>query len=432
MSRIRAANSGQLFLIPSEFGFWLREDHPARFFNEFVEEKLDLSKFISGAAHGSNRGRPAYDHVMLTKVILYGYSTGLTSAREIADACHERIDFRFLAGGLQPKFRTISSFRKKNLSNFSELFEQVLDESVKAGLVTMGSVAFDGSKVLANASKRKAMSYERMTLELQRVHQELQALKAEKQSASKTKQKKLEKEIDFKRERLTKIQTAKIELEERIMQEKGLPPEAKDQRNFTDPESRIMKKGSGFEQCYNAQAAVDKNSQIIVAAFVTQACNDKQMLEPLVREALENTGILPDTGLADAGFFSEATIKILSRQFPGTNWLVPPEKMQGQVVVRGRIPKDISTADRMRRALSTKIGKAAYGQRKAIVEPVFGQIKEAGLEFRRFSFRGFQNAHQEWMLVCAVHNMLKLMRQWQRSKTKKRRPKARKPVQAAA
>jgi hypothetical protein len=156
------------------------------------------------------------------------------------------------------------------------------------------------------------------------------------------------------------------------------------------------------------------------------------MLEPLVREALKNIGVLPDTGLADAGFFSEATIKLLRSLFPDTNWLVPPEKTQDQTVVRGRIPKNISIADRMRRALSTKVGKEAYKQRKAIVEPVFGQIKEAGVEFRRFSLRGFNNANQEWLLVCAAHNMLKLMRLWQRSKTKKRQAKVQKPVQAAA
>lgn len=430
MSRTRVANSGQLSLIPSQLGFWLREDHPARFFDEFVENHLDLSSFRSSSPE--RRGRPAYDHGMLVKLTLYGYSLGLTSGREIADACHDRIDFRFLSGGLQPTYRTISSFRKNNLAAFAKLFEQVLENSVDAGLVAMKDVAFDGTKVLANASKRKAMSYERMSVELQKVHQELSALKAEKKSAPKRKQKALEKEINFKKERLAKIQTAKIALEERIMEEKGQVPEPKDQRNFTDPESRIMKKGSGFEQCYNAQAAVDKSSQIIVAAFTTQACNDKQMLEPLVRETLKNIGVLPDTGLADAGFFAEATIKLLSCMFPGTNWLVPPEKKQDPVAVRGRIPKNISIADRMRRALSTKVGKAAYSQRKAIVEPVFGQIKEAGVEFRRFSFRGFLNANLEWLLVCSVHNMLKLMRLWQRSKTKKRLVKARPEHIAAA
>jgi hypothetical protein len=157
------------------------------------------------------------------------------------------------------------------------------------------------------------------------------------------------------------------------------------------------------------------------------------LLEPLTRELLANIGVIPDRSLADAGYFSESTVKLLSAQFPGTKWLIPPDRggqTEGEIIVRGRIPKNISVKDRMRRELSTKRGKAQYGQRKAIVEPVFGQIKEAGVEFRRFSLRGHKNTNREWLLVCTVHNLLKMMRNWQGSK--KQKPCANNGMQAAA
>ena len=171
-----------------------------------------------------------------------------------------------------------------------------------------------------------------------------------------------------------------------------------------------MKKGTGFEQCYNAQAAVDKCSQIIVAAYVTQAGNDKQQLEPLVECTVAQVGVLPDRGLADAGYFSEAVAESLEQRYGNTTWLISPGRLahsSSGASPRGRIPRDISVADLMRRKLSTKAGKAAYAQRKAIIEPAFGQIKEANLEFRRFSFRGLGKVQAEWQLVCAAHNLLR-------------------------
>lgn len=414
MSRVIAANSKQLRLVPSDPGGWLPEDHQVRFFDEMVEQDLDVSQFTGETVNCSKRGRPSYDPVMLLKVVLYGYMVGLHSSREIEQACIERLDFRFLTNGLTPSFSTITKFRADHSKALSALFSQSLLIAVEDDLVKMKEVAYDGTKILANASKHKAMSYERMCERVMQYHAEIEALKKERRTATVRRNKEIEVEIAFKRERLANLQEHKIALEDQHMEQSGELPKGKDQRNFTDPESRIMKKGAGFEQCYNAQAAVDKSNQIIVAAYVTQAGNDKQQLEPLVALMIEQMGVLPDKGLADAGYFSEEVAEFLKQQYKCTEWLVSPGRLAHSSnpakPPRGRIPHDISVADLMRRKLCTKAGKAAYAQRKAIVEPTFGQIKEASLEFRRFSFRGLKKVQCEWQLVCAVHNLLKVVR----------------------
>jgi transposase len=415
MSRVLPANVNQLCLVPSQPGSWLPADHQVKVFNEIVEQKLDVSQIIGNFRKVGRHGRPSYDPLMLLKIVLYGYMVGLNSSREIEQACVERLDFRFLTGGLMPSFSTITKFRAERMEALSKLFPQILSVAVRDELVEMRDVAFDGTKILANASKRKAMSYERMCSKVQILHEEIQALKVERRTATVRRQKEIETELGFKRERFAKIQEERFALEDHHKQQTGKEPKGTDQRNFTDPESRIMKKGSGFEQCYNAQAAVDKSNQIIVGAFVTQACNDKQQLAPLVECIVEQVGVLPDRGLADAGFFSEAVTEFLKQRYGSTIWLISPGKLgKGSVSgapPRGRIPCDISVADLMRRKLSTKAGKAAYAQRKAIVEPAFGQIKEASLEFRRFSFRGLKKVQAEWLIVCAAHNLLKIIRQ---------------------
>ncbi len=414
MSKIVPANTNQLCLMPSDPGCWLPVDHPVRFFNEMVEQELDIPRLLGAHAHTGKHGRPSYDPVMLLKIVLYGYMVGLHSSREIEQACVERIDFRFLTGGIKPSFSTITKFRAERAEALAGLFPQSLAMAVKDDLVEMQDVAFDGTKILANASKHKAMSYERMCEKVLRLHGEIEALKVERRTAKVRRQQEIEHEIEFKRERFANLQEEKFALEDERMKQTGVQPGGKDQRNFTDPESKIMKKGAGFEQCYNAQAAVDKGNQIIVAAYVTQACNDKQQLEPLVKRTIEQVGVLPDRGLADAGYFSEAVAESLQQRHGSTEWLISPGRSargsNPTTPPRGRIPRDISVADLMRRKLSTKSGKAAYARRKAIVEPAFGQIKEASLEFRRFSFRGLKKVQREWLLVCAAHNLLKIVR----------------------
>jgi hypothetical protein len=338
----------------------------------------------------------------------------LHSSREVEKACVERLDFRFLTGGLTPSFSTITKFRAEHSETLAELLRQSISLALKDDLVEMKDVAFDGTKILANASKHKAMSYERMCETVRKYHAEIESLKLERLTASVRRKNKIETELKFKRERFANIQEQKFALEDQQIARTGELPKEKDQRNFTDPESRIMKKGAGFEQCYNAQAAVDKCNQIIVAAYVTQAGNDKQQLEPLVDLTVQVVGVLPDRGLADAGYFSEAVTESLKRRCKTTEWLISPGRLAHQITQsappKGRIPQGISVADLMRRKLSTKKGKKSYAQRKAIVEPAFGQIKEANLAFRRFSFRGLKKVHAEWSLVCAAHNLLKIIR----------------------
>jgi transposase len=422
MSGRLASNAGQLMLVPSDMGFWLPEDHQARFFNDFIENECDLTSICEKFKKQEKRGRPAYDQVMLTKLILYGYSVGLTSSREIEGACLERIDFRYLSGNRQPDHRTISTFRQKHLTELAALFKQVLSIAIDEELVEMKDVAFDGTKVLANASKRKAMSYEHMCAKTKVFRREIADLKNERLNARKQKRKKkrqqLDAEIKFKKDRLKKIRKAKKGLERHIRQEHDRKPYPKEQRNFTDPESRIMKVGGDFEQCYNAQAAVDKKHQIILAASVCQQTNDKKLLEPTIEDVFENVGLIPDRGLADAGYFSEQVLQSVATGFSTTEWFIATGRLphgRSTKAPRGRIPKNISATDRMKRLLCTKRGKSIYAQRKAVVEPVFGQIKEANLQFRQFSFRGLASVQHEWQLVCAVHNLLKIHRNRKRT-----------------
>ena len=413
MSIFISANTEQLCLVPSDPGWLLPADHPVRFFNQIVENELDVSKLLKHSVRAGT-GRPSYDPVMLLKIVLYGYMEGLHSSRRIQNACIERLDFRFLTGGLKPSFSTITKFRAEHSETLGELLLQSISIALKDDLIEMKDLAFDGTKILANASKHKAMSYERMCENVQKYHKEIEALKRERLTASVRRKREIEIDLEFKRERFANIQEQKFALEDQHIARRGEQPKEKDQRNFTDPESRIMKKGAGFEQCYNAQAAVDKSKQIIVAAYVTQAGNDKQQLEPLVEMTLKSLGVLPDRGLADAGYFSEAVTESLKGKYKNTEWLISPGRLAhektSKAPQKGRIPHDISTADLMRRKLSTKKGKKFYAQRKAIVEPAFGQIKEANLAFRRFSFRGLRKVHAEWSLVCAAHNLLKIIR----------------------
>jgi TolA-binding protein len=325
---------------------------------------------------------------MLLKVIAYGYTMGIHSSREIAKGCVERIDFRFLTGGLTPSFSTITKFRADHVQALAGLLSQSVSIAMKDELVEMSDVAFDGTKVLANASKHKAMSYQRMCERVLQLHTEIEDLKQERRRATVRRKEEIERDLDFKQKRLGNLQQQKFALEDQHSEQSGELPKEKDQRNFTDPESRIMKKGNGFEQCYNAQAAVDKCSQIIIAGYVTQAGNDKQQLEPLVERTLAQVGVLPDRGLADAGYFSEAVAESLKQRYGNTTWLISPGRLaqsSSGAPPRGRIPRDISAADLMRRKLSTKAGKAAYAQRKAIVEPAFGQIKDGNLSVQHIT-----------------------------------------------
>jgi transposase len=422
----------QMFLMPVSIWDWLPAEHLAYFISDVVDQ-LDISA-ITVRYKGEERGYPPYHPAMMVKVLLYAYCIGIPSSRKIEKRLEEDIAFRVVAANNTPDFRTIADFRKDHLKALSGLFLQVLRLCQKAGLVKLGHVALDGTKIKANASKHKAMSYKRMKEEEVRLETEVKELLKRAGEADDEEDKRygkdkrgdeLPRELAFRESRLKKIREAREALEAEARQEaeqarvKGRKatgiPEDKAQRNFTDPQSKIMPAPGGkhFEQCYNAQAAVDSAHQIIVAPGLTDEPTDKQQALPMVEQLETNTGKLPRRMSADTGYFSKEVVEALTSD--GIDVYIPPNKLKHgsspPEAPRGRIPSGLSVADRMRRKLRTKKGHKCYGLRKQIVEPVFGQIKQAR-GFRQFLLRGKEKVSGEWQLICTGHNLLKLFGAW--------------------
>jgi transposase len=418
-------------LLPPSLRDWLPESHVAYFVSDVVDN-LNLSAM--DAVYGTEkRGQPPYDPLMMTKVLLYGYCIGVFSSRRIEKRLVEDIAFRVLAADNQPNYRTISDFRKIHLQTLSGLFEQVLKIALEAGAMKVGRVALDGTKVKANASKHKAMSHDRMLEKEKQLKAEVQQLLEQAEAADAEEDARhgkdrrgdeLPEELARRETRLKRIREAKRALAARAREKaegegsdpKQAKPKEKDQYNFTDPESRMMKGADGFVQAYNAQAAVEADLQLIVGQTVTQAANDKEQLLPMVETIQEQSGQRPEEILADSGYCSEKNLEGLESADQ------PEQKINGYIATerqkhdeykepcpRGPLPQDATRVDRMRRKLKTKAGKAVYAARKAIVEPVFGQIKQAR-GFRQFLLRGIEKVRGEWSLVCLTHNILKLYR----------------------
>ena len=420
-------DQNQPFLLPPSLREWLPENHLAHFISDVVDE-LSLDAIMK-AYSGDNRGQPPYHPAMMVKILLYAYCMGTPSSRKIEKKTHEDVAFRFLAAGYHPDHDTIASFRKTHLEAMKDLFLQVLVLCREADLVRAGHISLDGTKIKANASKHKAMSYARMTDREKELEKEVERLLDEAESVDAEEDRRygkgvrgdeLPEELRFRETRLRKIREAKKRLEERARKEGDDRPKPKDQINFTDAESRIMKDSSTkeFIQGYNAQCAVDDEAQVIVAASVTTQTNDRKQIRPMITAVVESLGFLPEELSADAGYFSEENIVHLQTQ--GIKAFIPPDRMRHTdpvaLSVRGRIPKDLSVKDRMRRLLRTKKGKSSYAKRKTTVEPVFGQIKETrGL--RRFLLRGLEKVTAEWQIICLTHNLLKLYR-WSTAKTR--------------
>ena len=419
----------QIMLMPASMQDWLPSDHLAYFISDVVDQ-LDLSAIMKRYA-GEERGYPPYHPAMMVKVLLYAYCIGVASSRKIEKHLCEDIAFRVLAANNTPDFRTISDFRKDHLKALAGLFLQVLRLCQKAGLVKLGHVALDGTKIKANASKHKAMSYKRMKEEEARLEAEVAELLKKAESADEEEDQRygknkrgdeLPKELAFRESRLKKIREARtaLEAEARLVAEKrpetgdaSVTPPDKAQWNFTDPESHIMPAPGGkhFIQAYNAQAAVDSAQQVIVAAEVTDKATDRRQAEPMMEVVKINTGQLPRQMSADAGYFSSDAVKNLTAL--GIDVYMPPDKIGHRFTLppapRGRIPKSLSMVDRMRRKLRTKKGKECYGLRKELPEPVFGQIKQVR-GFDRFLLRGSDKVSSEWKVICTGHNLLKLFR----------------------
>jgi transposase len=413
----------QDLLLPPSLRDWLPENHLVYCVSDVVDQ-LDLSA-IESVYEEEDRGQPPYHPRMMTKILVYGYCVGVFSSRRIQKRLEEDVAFRILAAGNQPDFRTIADFRKLHLEALEELFQQVLRLVLEVGALKLGRVALDGSKVKANASKHKAMSYGRMEETEKRLRKEVQELLKEAEAVDEEEDKRygrerqgeeLPEELQRRETRIARIQEAKKALEERAREKaesegkdrKGAEPEPKAQYNFTDPESRIMKGSDGFVQGYNTQVAVEPIFQLIVGQAVTQAANDKQQVEPLVEAVEEQSGQKPQEVLADSGYCSDGNLEYLEEE--EIEGFVATEKQKhgerDEPCKRGPLPKDASRVERMERKLKTKVGAAVYARRKCIVEPVFGQIKQAR-RFRQFLLRGLKKVRGEWALICMTHNLLK-------------------------
>ena len=425
----------QMFLLPPSLRDWLPENHLVYFVSDVVDQ-LDLSA-IESVYEKDDRGQPPYHPRMMTKILVYAYCVGVYSSRKIQKRLIEDVAFRVLAAGNEPDFRTISDFRKLHLNALHSLFEQVLKLALTAGAIKLGRVALDGSKIKANASKHKAMSYKRMKEEERNLRAEVRQLLNQAKAADDEEDARygkdksgdeLPEELSRRETRLKRIREAKRVLEQRAREEaeKGnkskesesktaaedkATPEDKAQYNFTDPESRIMKGSDGFVQAYNAQIVVEEGCQLIVAQAVTQEVNDKKQTIPMVAAIEAQAEQTPEQLLADSGYCSDENLKILEDK-PIDVYMATGRQKHGKKpgpCKRGPLPQGATRVDKMTRKLQKKAGAAVYSARKAIVEPVFGQIKQAR-GFRQFLLRGIKKVRGEWALVCATHNILKMYR----------------------
>jgi transposase len=440
----------QQLLLPPDLREWLPAGHLALFISDLVDE-LDLSAMVRAYEEGDGRGQPPYHPALMVKLLVYAYCVGRPSSRRIERATYEEVAFRVLAADQHPDHDSIASFRQRHLPALAALFTQVLRLCEAAGLVKLGHVALDGTKIKANASKHKAMSYARMTEAERRLQAEVDRLlrEAEAVDAAEDAQygrgrrgDELPPELADRATRLAKIRAAKAALEAeaqerarragaearaklevwhrrppgrqgpqpRIPDPAAATPPPTAQRNFTDPESRIMKDGAdgSFVQGYNAQAAVDEARQVIVACTLSASPTDPEHVVPLVEAVVERCGRAPVVLTADAAYFSEANVLAVERRGIDA-YILPDRDAHGRAPGTGPAHRNRRgpVSVRMREKLRTPRGEALYRRRKAIIEPVFGYIKEIR-GFRRFRFRGLAAVRHEWALICLTHNVLKL------------------------
>lgn len=423
----------QVWLLPPSVHELVPPGHLAHLVRDTVRETLDLSAILE--EYTEARGYPPYHPVMMTALLLYGYCQGVYSSRRLARACEERVDFMAVTALQKPDFRTISDFRKRHLEGLGGLFVQVLRLCREAGLVQLGHVSLDGTKVKANASKHKAMSYGRMKGEEGRLRGEIERwlkeagrvdAEEDEEYGPDRRGDELPEWVANKQKRLAKIREAKAALEAEAREQAGVEaaekpekrgrgrpqktpkgePPARAQRNFTDPESRILKTKDGFIQGYNAQAAVDAGSQVIVARGVTQSASDAGELVPLVTQVEENTGRQAQEVSADAGYCSEENLKELDRRHIRGYVATGRQKHGSASPTDGKEKNPGPRTAAMRTRLRKGGHRSRYRLRKQTVEPVFGQMKQAR-GFRQFLLRGFAKVRGEWDLICTAHNLLK-------------------------
>ena len=423
----------QMLLLPADLREWLPEGHLAHHVSDLVDG-LDLTAFYR-PYEGDGRRNAPYEPRMMVKVLVYAYATGVFSSRGIARKLEEDVAFRVLGAGNFPQHRTLCEFRRRHLSDFRKLFVEVVRLARELGLASFGKLSIDGTKVRANASRRKAMSYGRMVEEERRLSGEIEALLAtageadaaeDARSGAEVRGDELPAELRRREDRLAAIRAAKARLEaqqraaddargrqrDQDRNPKGGPPytraygepDEKAQSNFTDPESGIMKTSSeGFQQCYNAQVAVDGERQLVVATDVTANASDQGGLPALLNEVAETVCAQPETVLADAGYSNERDLADLETR--GIDGYVSLGR-EGKTA-RPRDPERCPATSRMAEKLSTPAGRAAYAERKWLSEAPNGWIKHV-LGFRRFSLRGLAKVRGEWDLVCLALNARRL------------------------
>jgi transposase len=444
MSRFIQYDRNQQYLLPPSVDEWLPEGHLARFVVEVIDQ-LDLSKLTR---RYSGSGSAAYHPAMLLALLVYGYATGVFSSRKIERATYDSVAFRFIAANHHPDHDTLAHFRKTFLVELEDLFVQVLALAQAMKLVKLGQISLDGTKIKANASKHKALSYGHIEKLEAQLREEVQALL---KKAADVDQEDLADGMDLpaevvrREERLTALAEAKAQIAERVNerdeqarkdyeeklarreavraagkkprgQEPKVPetgPQSKDQINLTDEESRIMPSADGFIQGYNAQAAVDVDTMLIIATTLTQHTNDKQQIEPMLSElqALQNTLGKPDTLLADNGYFSKDNVQACVKQ--KISPLIALGREAHHLPLEQRLAPDVPEPEstdalvKMAWKLKTQQGRALYGKRKSTVEPVFGIIKQV-LGFRQFSLRGLDAVAGEWKLVTMAFNLKRM------------------------
>jgi len=441
----RSYDMNQQLLLPPDLRQWLRPDHLALYISDVVES-LDLSGILKVYEEGDGRGRPPYHPTMMIKLLIYGYCTGKMSSRKLEQATHDEVPFRVLSCDQHPDHDSIATFRQRHLQELGQLFVQVLQLCERAGLVKLGHVAVDGTKIKANASKYQSLSYQRMkeiepelAAEVERLLGAAQQLDEEEDRLyGKGKRgDELPEELRNPETRLAKIRSLIAELEAEAkaaaaqdqaekekpaaersrrkwrrkweMSEQGeVVATPKTKRNLTDPDSRMMKDGATktFYQAYNIQIGVDEQAQIIVASKVVQSGADQEQLIPVLQQVEKNLGRMPERVSADAGYYSKAAIT--HDTVRAVDLYVPPN--QRPSVRWEETPAPGATLqERMWHKLGSKIGREVFSKRKVIVEPVFAQIKHIR-GFRQFLLRGLPQVEAEWLLVCMTHNLLKLFR----------------------
>lgn len=445
--RFKAFEPNAVMLVPPSLDEWLPQGHLARFIGELVDSELDLTRFY--ASHAKAKGQPPYDPRLMLRVLLYGYCVGVRSSRELEKACTDVVAFRWLAAQQAPDFRSIARFRERHLAALGNVFLQALELCRAAGMVSLGHVALDGTKVRANASRHKAMSYARLTSRQKVLADEISDLMAEAKTVDANEDARfgpgkrgdeLPAELANRQRRAAAMQAARESIEaeaaekaraeaEKKSRDRGdddqditgsgdtaaadTVPKPAAQRNFTDPDARIMKSADGsYHYSYNSQSVVDADHQVIVATKLNNTAVDVQQLIPMIEHTTTTLDAMPRKWSADAGYCSAGNLERTgSLEAAGdTSFFISTRRVKhGRPVPespRGRIPKDATVTERMARRLKTKKGRAVYARRKAIVEPVFGQIHTR--QGKHVLLRGLAKASREWELMAGCHNLLKL------------------------